>query len=373
MGPRRIATRSTRARSRSARRPFDAEPDRRLGITEPSAPLFGTGAPSTTSRELERAGIARVRSSSSRLAARTRDASAAITDARQPYSAMRRCTSWPALQTRRAACSDARADGPIALGGGSPSASRKPSRSPRAADHRHSTTHLGSEIDRRMGPHGCRRKEDRDARVAPRTSSTIPLTLVAKRPRRDERHERAAHAVEALYAPDAHPLASLAAAEALRLLAHSLPRIVAQLDDAGARADALRAAYLAGTALDGTSMGLHHRLCHVLGGSFGLPHAPTHAVLLPYVVAFQQSAAPQAMAAIARAIGADDAAQGLQTLAGSIGVPASLAALGLARDAIPAAADQAARNPPAGPRPVTRDDIVRLLEMAFEGAHFVRR
>ena len=356
-----------------------SDPDRFVWDHRAVRVVFGTGAIDETSRELERAGISRAlviftpgrandamrlrRDHGSRVAAAFGDAHvhvpAAVADA------------------ARAAAAEARADGLIALGGGSAIGVAKAVALTTALPIiAIPTTYSGSEMTSVWGLTDAGAKQTgRDARVAPRTviyDPALTLTLPAAESATSGMNA-AAHAVEALYAPDAHPLASLAAAEALRLLAHSLPRIVAQLDDAGARADALRAAYLAGTALDATSMGLHHRICHVLGGSFGLPHAPTHAVLLPYVVAWQQTAAPQAMAAIARAIDVDDAAQGLQTLARSIGVPVSLAALGLARDAIPAAADLAARNPPAGPRAVTRDDIVRVLDMAFEGAHFVRR
>src|SRR4030095_2090126 len=97
----------------------------------------------------------------------------------------------------------------------------------------------------------------------------------------------------------------VAARESIRLLSASLPRIVRRLDDLPARTDAFAGAQAAGVALEQTAMGLHHKICHVLGGSFGLPHALTHAIVLPHVVAFNEPAAPDAMSAIATALGAD--------------------------------------------------------------------
>ncbi|MGK3208369.1 maleylacetate reductase and hydroxyquinol 1,2-dioxygenase domain-containing protein [Amycolatopsis sp. MEPSY49] len=122
-----------------------------------------------------------------------------------------------------------------------------------------------------------------------------------------------AHAVEARYAPDANPITDLLASEATKLLTSALPRIARNPSDVDARTDALRGAYLAGTCLDAVRMGLHHRLCHLLGGKFGLPHAETHAVLLPYVMAHQ---------------GLDDAGD-VFALAESLPIPHSLAELGL--------------------------------------------
>ncbi|WP_410627485.1 maleylacetate reductase and hydroxyquinol 1,2-dioxygenase domain-containing protein [Amycolatopsis sp. cmx-8-4] len=122
-----------------------------------------------------------------------------------------------------------------------------------------------------------------------------------------------AHAVEARYAPDANPMTDLLAAEAIRLLKDALPRIVADPSDVDARTAALRGAWLAGSCLDSVSMGLHHKLCHHLGGKFGLPHAETHAVLLPHVMAH---------------LGLDDANDVFE-LTASLPIPHSLAELGL--------------------------------------------
>src|SRR6266581_648881 len=130
--------------------------------------------------------------------------------------------------------------------------------------------------------------------------------------------------VEALYAPDANPIISLLAAEGIRALARSLPVVVKEPAHLEARADALYGAWLAGTALGATSMSIHHKLCHTLGGAFNLPHAEVHTVILPHAAAFNRDAAPDAMRLIAEALGTSDAAQGLYDLAVQIGAPITL-------------------------------------------------
>jgi len=114
-------------------------------------------------------------------------------------------------------------------------------------------------------------------------------------------------------------------------------------------------------------MALHHKLCHTLGGTFNLPHAETHTVLLPHAVAYNASAAPEAMDRIARALGTDSAATGLYDLAKSLGAPLSLASLGMRREQLDQAAELAVQNPYYNPRPVTREGIRELLEDAFDG------
>lgn len=175
----------------------------------------------------------------------------------------------------------------------------------------------------------------------------------------------AAHAVEALYAPDAAPLSSLAAEAALRQLAQALPDVIADGRDLAARTALLRAAYLAGLALDETTMGLQHRMAHVLGGTFGLPHGETHAALLPHLVAFNERAAPEAMATIASALGADSAGRGVRDLARGAGVTYTLRDLGLREEDLERAADLATRNPPPNPRAPARADVVALLRDAL--------
>jgi alcohol dehydrogenase class IV len=114
-------------------------------------------------------------------------------------------------------------------------------------------------------------------------------------------------------------------------------------------------------------MALHHKLCHTLGGTFNLPHAETHTVVLPHAVAYNAAAAPVAMERIARALGARSAADGLFNLAASLGAPVSLKSLGMRREQLDQAADLAVQNPYYNPCPVTREGVRQLLENAFEG------
>jgi alcohol dehydrogenase class IV len=176
-----------------------------------------------------------------------------------------------------------------------------------------------------------------------------------------------AHAVEALYARDANPLTSSLAVQGIQALATALPTVVSAPRDRDARAEALYGAWLCGVCLATVGMGLHHKLCHTLGGSFELPHAQTHAVLLPHAVAYNGAAAPAAMTRIARALGVVDAAQGLFDLARRLDAPRSLEQLGMSRAALAHAADQALTDPYWSPRPIEREGILLLLEDAYFG------
>ena len=177
-----------------------------------------------------------------------------------------------------------------------------------------------------------------------------------------------AHAAEALYAENANPITSLMAEQGIAALARALPAIAAEPRGRAARTEALYGAWLCGVCLGTVGMALHHKLCHVLGGSFDLPHAETHTVVLPHAIAYNAPAAPVAMSLIARALGATDAAQGLHDLAGTVGASRSLAALGLPAEALDRAADLAVANPYWNPRPLDRAAIRELLERAHTGA-----
>jgi maleylacetate reductase len=176
-----------------------------------------------------------------------------------------------------------------------------------------------------------------------------------------------AHCVEGLYAQDANPLTSLMAVEGIRALAQSLPGIVAAPQDADARSQALYGAWLGGSVLGSVGMALDHKICHTLGGSFNLPHAEVHTVMLPQVTAFNASAAPQAMQQIAGALGAANAATGLYDLVVKLNVPIALRDIGLRAEDLDNAADLATRNPYYNPRSTTRANVRELLQAAFEG------
>ncbi|MEV4602345.1 maleylacetate reductase and hydroxyquinol 1,2-dioxygenase domain-containing protein [Amycolatopsis sp. NPDC049253] len=176
-----------------------------------------------------------------------------------------------------------------------------------------------------------------------------------------------AHAVEALYSPDANPIVDQFALEAIRLLATALPRIATDPSDADARSAALRAAWLAGTCLGSVGMALHHKLCHTLGGSFDLPHAETHTVVLPYAMAYNTTGAPDALRRIAEVLDVPDAATGVYDLIAALPVPHSLAELGFTETDITQAAEIATAKPYPNPREVTRDGIEDLLHQAWAG------
>ncbi|MFF9458822.1 maleylacetate reductase [Streptomyces flaveolus] len=176
-----------------------------------------------------------------------------------------------------------------------------------------------------------------------------------------------AHAVEALYAQDRDPVAFLMAGEALDSLTRSLPVVARRPGDVVARADALYGAWLAGTCLGTVGMALHHKVCHVLGGMFGLPHAETHAVVLPHVVAHNGPAAPEAIARIAQALRGDDAASGLFDFAGRLGAPRALRDLGMPESGVEQAAELVMRDGYWNPRPVDRTAVCALLTRAWAG------
>jgi maleylacetate reductase len=176
-----------------------------------------------------------------------------------------------------------------------------------------------------------------------------------------------AHAVEALYAKDANPVTSSLAEQGIAALGRALPRIVADLTNRDARADALFGAWVCGSCLGAVGMSLHHKLCHVLGGAFGLPHAETHTVILPHAVAYNSAGAPAAIGRVARALGADQAAQALFDLAARNGAPTSLREIGMSGSDLDKAAQEAVKSPYWNPRPVDRDAIRQLLDDAYHG------
>jgi maleylacetate reductase len=176
-----------------------------------------------------------------------------------------------------------------------------------------------------------------------------------------------AHCVEALYAVDANPLSSGAAMQAIMLLSMALPELARDPVNPVERSDALEGAWFAGFALGTVQMALHHKLCHTLGGAFDLPHADTHAVLLPYTAAFNRPAAKAEMRAVADMLDADDAPSALLRLATDIGAPLSLSSLGFDERDIDKAARLAVERQYPNPRPVTEEGIRDLLAAAFHG------
>lgn len=176
-----------------------------------------------------------------------------------------------------------------------------------------------------------------------------------------------AHAVEALYSPEANPVVDAMALDAVSGIARALPALAADPRDTEARGDLLQAAWLAGMCLASVGMGLHHKLCHTLGGTFGLPHARTHTVILPHAMAYNAPAAGGTMDRIAEALGVPDAPSGVFDLIASLDGPTSLESLGMAEADLPRAARLAASTPYPNPRELTAEGIEELLRDAWRG------
>jgi maleylacetate reductase len=233
------------------------------------------------------------------------------------------------------------------------------------------TTYAGSEMTPIYGlTEGGIKKTGRDSRVQPRTviydpelSLTLPLGMSVT-----SGLNAIAHAAEGLYAHDGNPITALMAEEGIRAIAAALPRLARDTRDIDARGNALYGAWLCGTVLGAVAMGLHHKLCHTLGGSFNLPHAEVHTVILPHALAYNAALAPEAMARIARALGSRDAAQAAFDLATAHRAPTSLRAIGMPEGGLDRAADLAATTPYPNPRPLERAALRALLQRAFDGA-----
>ncbi|MBO9649713.1 MAG: maleylacetate reductase [Variovorax sp.] len=235
------------------------------------------------------------------------------------------------------------------------------------------TTYAGSEMTPIYGlTEAGLKKTGKDPRVLPRTviydpelSRTLPVGLSVT-----SGINAIAHSAEGLYAQDSNPVMDLMAQEGIAAIARALPAIRKQPDDIEARSDALYGAWLCGTVLGSVGMALHHKLCHTLGGSFNLPHAEVHTVVLPHAIAFNAEAAPRAMERIAKALGAASAPAGLQALARDNGAPVALKDIGMKAEDLDRAADIAVSNPYWNPRPfgpAERDAVRALLQRAFDG------
>ena len=232
------------------------------------------------------------------------------------------------------------------------------------------TTYAGSEMTPIYGlTEGGVKKTGRDPRVLPRCviydpelTLTLPLALSVS-----SGLNAIAHAAEGLYAHDANPIVALMAEEGIRATAAALPRLAADPKNLDARGDALYGAWLCGSVLGAVAMGLHHKLCHTLGGGFNLPHAEVHTVILPHALAYNAAHAPEAMARIARALVTANAAQGVFDLAQRHGAPTALKDIGMPQAGLDRAADLAVQNEYPNPRALDRAAIRELLQRAFDG------
>jgi maleylacetate reductase len=234
------------------------------------------------------------------------------------------------------------------------------------------TTYAGSEATSVWGlTEGARKTTGTDPRVLPRVivydaglTLSLPVAMSVA-----SGLNALAHCVDSMWAPASDPVDRAIAAEGIAALAAGLPAVAADPAALPGREQALYAAYLSAVAFASAGSGLHHKICHVLGGAYNLPHAQTHAVVLPYVLAFNGPAAPEAERRIAAALGAPRALDGLQALRGALDAPRALRDYGFGAADIPAAAGAIlAAVPPGNPRPVTAGDLRRLLRAAWAGA-----
>ncbi len=341
--------------------------------------VFGTGALKHLEREIELLGARRAlvlatpeqRSQAEMVANRLGNRAAGI---------FPRAVMHVPMETAREAREEAHrlgADCAIAIGGGSTTGLGKAialdSGLPILAIP---TTYAGSEMTPIYGiTEAGLKKTGKDPRVLPRTviydpelTLTLPVALSVT-----SGMNAIAHAAEGLYAQDSNPVMSLMAEEGIRAIAQALPAIRQRADDVSARSDVLYGAWLCGTVMGNVGMALHHKLCHTLGGSFNLPHAEVHTVVLPQAMAFNAEAAPEAMNRITRALGLTghaSAAAGLFDLAHNNGAPVALKDLGMQAADLDHAAELAVSNLYWNPRPfgpAQRDDIRQLLQRAYEG------
>ncbi|MDT2004088.1 maleylacetate reductase [Rhodococcus opacus] len=177
-----------------------------------------------------------------------------------------------------------------------------------------------------------------------------------------------AHCIDSMWAPRTDPINRALAAEGIRALATGLPAIKDDPRDLAGREQALYGAYLSAVAFASAGSGLHHKICHVLGGAYDLPHAHTHATVLPYVLAFNAPAAPEAEHRIAAAFGTGTAVEGLGALRASLDAPRALKDYGLDETQIPEAVELILPVvPDSNPRPVTATDLDALLRAAHAG------
>ncbi|WP_326540427.1 maleylacetate reductase [Pseudorhodoferax sp.] len=344
---------------------------------EPQRVVFGAGSVQQLSEELDRLDVARAlvlctpgqRDLAQALVARLGARAAGLFDEARMHVPIETARRAQALAARLGA------DAAVAVGGGSTVGLGKAialdSGLPIVAVP---TTYAGSEMTSIFGlTEAGVKRTGRDARVRPRTVVYDPeLTHgLAMDVSVASGLNAIAHAAEALYAADRNPVTDLMALEGVAAMGRALPALAAA-GTAGAarvqaREQALYAAWLCGTVLGSVSMALHHKLCHTLGGSFDLPHAQTHAAVLPHALAYNASHAGAAMARLAGALGAHSAAAGVFDLAQACGAPTSLRALGLARADLDRVLDLALQNRYPNPRPLEPAALRQLLEHAYEG------
>jgi maleylacetate reductase len=335
--------------------------------------VFGAGRADDVAAEVERLGCGRVLVCTSRGGqARARPILDALADLRVGvFDGVEPHCPEPVVRAALARFLELEADGVVALGGGSAVGTGKFIRAETGKPLvMLPTTYSGSEQTPILGMKVGEEKRTRiDPGCMPSTVVYDPLLTLGL-----SAHDTAtigmnslAHCVEALYPKEPNAVAALLAEEGIRRHARGLARSVAAPDDLGARTEALYGGYLGGVVIRLTGLAIHHRICHVLGGHYGIPHGDSNSVILPQATAYNAAAAPRAMAAVRRALGVDDAASGLFDLATRMGAPTDLKSLGMPEDDIPACAEETVRTLKHNPRPADAASVTRLLENAWRG------
>jgi maleylacetate reductase len=358
-------------RQRSFLKPVLEMLDRFVFQSTPVRTVFGPGTIATLGDELKARALARVlivcskgRSDlARRIAAGVAKRSIGICDAAQPN--MPRAAFEQVTESLRRH----EADGFVAVGGGSSiglgKAAAATSGLPFIAVV---TSYSGSEMSSHWRVEGGQDPLSGNSAAALPACAIYDPELMLDLPARTSAASgmnAMAHAVESLYGHDTNPVVATLAEEAIRRLAASLPRIVADPRGIAARTDALYGAWLA-AAFRATAC-VEHTIAQTLRRLFGLDHAHTHAVVLPYAVGFNRQAAPAAMSRIEYALGVQDAALGLHELNVRLGLPTGLKDIGMAWDNIPAAVAAIAPIKVFNPRPVGREDVRNILTQAFAG------
>jgi alcohol dehydrogenase class IV len=339
----------------------------------PGRVVFGVGSFDRVPAELDRLGVARILLIADRMGRPWADELAERLGARTVarIDDVRVHVPVERAEEARAIARDTSADAIVTIGGGSATGLGKAVALERPiAILAVPTTYAGSEMTPIWGlTEGQRKHTGRDPTVQPRTvvydpllTLTLPASIAGP-----SGMNALAHCAEAIYADGASPITTLMAEEGIRVLSVGLPRVVERPDDVEARGDVLMGAYLAGAAFAAAGSGLHHKICHVLGGAYDLPHADTHTVILPHALAFNAPAVPAAMARIARGLGNPDVPGAVFDLARSIGAPRSLAEIGMPAERLDEAARLIVEAVTTNPRPVDEPAMRTLLEDAFEG------
>ncbi|AZP22465.1 maleylacetate reductase [Streptomyces aquilus] len=233
------------------------------------------------------------------------------------------------------------------------------------------TTYAGSEATNVWGlTEGEVKSTGVDPRVLPRSivyDASLMLTLPVEMSVASGLNALA-HCVDSMWAPRADPIDRALAGEGIRGLARGLPAVAADPAGLEGRQQTLYGAYLAAVAFASAGSGMHHKICHVLGGMFNLPHAQTHAVVLPHVLAFNAQAVPETERRIAEAFGSPTAVAGLAALREALGAPRALRDYGMPEDGIArAVAPVLAAVPADNPTAVTEQNLTALLRAAWEG------